>query len=229
MPDRSAARQLRSADALAGKGQSWRAGGSPARRDDGPSLAALVTITVPLTAVDGDTGPPGEAAGFGLLDHQTARDLVAAASRNPRTRWCLTVLHPDGTAAAHGCARGPHLWPAGPPGPAGTGEPPGGGQAEEFLSALKLTLRTVIRGPCHHQAEHSYRPSRTLRHLITARSTRCTAPGCGRPAARCDLDHTTSWDHGGPTCPVISPRSVSDNHTFRAALVMTTGRRVRPR
>ena len=39
------------------------------------------------------------------------RDLIAAAARHPRTRWCLTVLNPDGTAAAHGCAPGRHPAP----------------------------------------------------------------------------------------------------------------------
>ena len=33
-----------------------------------------------------------------------------------------------------------------------------------------------------------------------ARNAQCTAPGCGRPAARCDLDHTVAWDQGGITC-----------------------------
>ncbi len=115
------------------------------------------------------------------LDAGTAGDLVAAAARHPRTRWCLTVVHPDGTAAAHGCAPGRH------PGP-----PP--------LSAFRLNA--VIRGPCDHaQAGHRYRPGRALRHLIAARNARCTAPGCNQPAAACDLDHTTPWHHGGPTCP----------------------------
>ena len=37
--------------------------------------------------------------------------------------------------------------------------------------------------------------------------TRCTAPGCGRPAARCDLDHTLAWDKGGITCECgLAPR-----------------------
>ena len=59
----------------------------------------------------------------------------------------------------------------------------------------------VARGPCDHvHAETGYRPSRKLQHLVRARSARCTAPGCGRPAARCDLDHTVPWDQGGITC-----------------------------
>ena len=76
----------------------------PAAKDPGPCLAALVNITVPLATALGQSGTPGQAAGFGLLDAGTARDLLAAAGRSPHTRWCVTVLHPDGTAAAHGCA-----------------------------------------------------------------------------------------------------------------------------
>ena len=161
----------------------------PAAPDPGPSVAALVNLTVPWSTAAGQSEAPGEAAGFGLLDADTARDLVAAAARHPDTRWCLTAVAPDGTAAAHGCAAGPLRWPAGP-------------QAAQVLRALKVTFRPVIRGPCDHaQAEHRYRPSRVLRHLVGARNTRCTAPGCGRPAARCDLDHTRPWHQGGITCP----------------------------
>ena len=161
----------------------------PAQPDPGPSLAAQVTITVPLAALDGDTGACGEADGFGLVDAEDARTLVAAATRNPKTRWCVTALHPDGTAAAHACATGQHCWSADQ-------------GAAQFLRTLNLTLIPVIRGPCDHaQAQRAYRPSRSLRHLVNARNTRCTAPGCGRPAARCDLDHTTPWHLGGPTCP----------------------------
>jgi hypothetical protein len=163
--------------------------GRPAQPDPGPSLAAQVTITVPLAAWDGDPGACGEADGFGLVDAEDARALVAAASRNPKTRWCVTALRPDGTAAAHACVTGQHCWSAGQ-------------SAAQFLRTLNLTLIPVIRGPCDHaQAQRAYRPSRSLRHLVNARNTRCTAPGCGRPAARCDEDHTTPWHLGGLTCP----------------------------
>ena len=149
----------------------------PAEPDPGPSLAAQVTITVPLAALDGDPGACGEADGFGLVDSQDARALVAAASRNPKTRWCVTALHPDGTAAAHACANGQHCWSAGQ-------------QAAAFLRTLNLTLTPVIRGPCNHaQAQRAYRPSRSLRHLVNARNTRCTAPGCAGP--RPDVTWTT--------------------------------------
>ena len=61
-------------------------------------------------------------AGFGIIDHADTRDLIAAAARNPATRWCMTVLHPDGTAAAHRCGAGPRRWPPGQ-GPPGHGPP----------------------------------------------------------------------------------------------------------
>jgi hypothetical protein len=163
--------------------------------DAGPAVAANITITVPHTAMDGDFGPPGEVAGFGIIDHADTRDLIAAAAGHPATRWCVTVLNPDGTAAAHGCAPGPRRWPPpqGPPGPLPLRS------LLDFLNISKLT--PVIRGPCHHaRAEHRYRPSRKLQHLVKARNATCTAPGCGRRAASCDLDHTDPHHQGGRTC-----------------------------
>jgi hypothetical protein len=157
-----------------------QAGSGSGTPDTGPSLAALITITVPLGTVQGTSEEPGHADGFGPLDAETARDLLAAAARHPRTRWCITSVAPDGTATAHACAPGARH---GPPDP------------------KDLSYSNVIRGPCHHaQAQRTYRPSRKLRHLVNARNTTCTAPGCSQPAARCDLDHTDPWEQGGPTC-----------------------------
>ena len=61
-----------------------------------------------------------------------------------------------------------------------------------ILELLGITgLTPVIRGPCQHTgAEDRYRPSRRLAHRVKARNTTSTAPGCGRRAATCDLDHT---------------------------------------
>jgi hypothetical protein len=184
-------------------------GGGPAdgraRRpgqDTGPSFAALVNITVPWSAWTGQSGTPADVAGFGLVDAADARDLAAAAARDPRTRWCVTPLHPDGTAAAHGCAAGRHpppgtSNPTAAPGP----DPPPGTRPQDWIAGLRITMTPIARGTCDHgHAEPGYKPSRKLQHLIRARNARCTAPGCGRPAARCDLDHTVAWDQGGLTC-----------------------------
>jgi len=138
----------------------------------GPSLAALVSITVPLATWQGRSEIPGEAAGFGLLDGDDARDLLAAADRHPATRWCLTVLNPDGTATAHGCLPGRH-------------PPPGTGRPGWPTALLNTPLVPVARGPCDHaQAEVGYHPSRKLAHLIRARSASRlpavrVAGGCG--------------------------------------------------
>ena len=211
-----------------GSGPDGPGGPGPAPRpgpDAGPSLAALVTITIPLTTYEGRSDTPGEAGGFGLLDGDDARDLVAAAARHPRTRWCVTALNPDGTAAAHGCLPGRHPPPgagpprtgppragplrtgppgAGPPGagPPGRHHPPGAGPITAGPPGILSTpLTPITRGPCDHaHGQVGYHPSRTLVHRVRARNATCTAPGCGRPAARCDLDHTTAWDKGGRTC-----------------------------
>ncbi len=82
-------------------------GGQPGA-DTGPSLAALVNITVQWSTLTGQSATPAEVGGYGTIDAADARDLAAAAARDPRTRWCVTALHPDGTAAAHGCAPGRH-------------------------------------------------------------------------------------------------------------------------
>jgi hypothetical protein len=172
----------------------------PAAQDTGPSIAAQVTITVALGTALGQSEVPGDVAGFGLVDAETARDLLTAAARHPDTRWCLTALNPDGTAAAHGCAVGRHSWPP------GSGPP------------LKVTLNPVIRGPCDHsQTEHGYRPSRKLQHMVNARNPRCSAPGCERPAARCDLDHSKAWHLGGLTCPCNLAPLCRHHHRLKQA------------
>ena len=191
-----------------------RSGGRPGRQrpagrpgaDAGPSLAALVNITVQWSTLTGQSATPAEVGGYGTVDAADARDLAAAAARDPRTRWCVTALHPDGTAAAHGCAPGPPPPAARLPTPRRARtrpgpDPPPGIRPQDWISALRIRMTPITRGSCdHHHAEAGYRPSRKLRHLVRARNARCTAPGCGRPAARCDLDHTIAWDHGGLTC-----------------------------
>jgi hypothetical protein len=180
-----------------GGGSSRQPGSGP-----GPSLAALVSITIPWSAYTGRAEGLADVGGFGVTDTADARDLAAAAGRDPRTRWCVTVLTPDRTAAAHGCVPGRHPPPGLhnltiTPGPA----PPPGTSPHEWISQLGVQLTPVSRGSCTHEhAEPGYRPSRKLRHLIRARNDHCTAPGCGQPAVNCDLDHTLAWEHGGITC-----------------------------
>ena len=58
------------------------------------------------------------------VDPWLARDLAAAAARNPTTTWCVTVTDQDGHATGHGCARPEpksHQKRAGPGPPGETG------------------------------------------------------------------------------------------------------------
>jgi hypothetical protein len=56
-------------------------------------------------------------------------------------------------------------------------------------------------GTCAHlMMTAAYRPGARLAHLIRVRQRTCCFPGCRRPAAACDLDHTLAWDQGGLTC-----------------------------
>jgi hypothetical protein len=45
----------------------------------------------------------------------------------------------------------------------------------------------------------SYRVPADLKRWTEIRDERCTFAGCGRAARNCDLDHTTAWEHDGPT------------------------------
>ncbi len=147
-------------------------------------LAARVTLTVPLLTQLGLAAEPGHVAGFGPADPALARELGAMAAAHPRSRFCVTVTGADGQAMGHGCLPGrpPDLNRPGSPG-------------------FTVMIRSLAGGDCDHRHQESgYQPSRKLQHLIWARTPTCTAPGCRRSAARCDLDHTTPYDQGGRTC-----------------------------
>lgn len=45
----------------------------------------------------------------------------------------------------------------------------------------------------------SYRPTAALTRAVIARDHTCRAPGCSRPAERCQLDHGVPWADGGDT------------------------------
>jgi Domain of unknown function (DUF222) len=199
--------------------------GAPSGAVDGPSpavpdgLAARINLTVPLTALLHLTDHAGEAAGFGPLDADLVRAIVASASGNPFTSWCLTITDPDGRALGHGCGQrrrkssggsggrssgGSGGRRSGTPRPRdGTG-PPGAvllSAPSVIRDSLSFAIAPIAVGDCSHRHESSgYELSPRLRHLIETRSTRCIFPGCRRPARRCDQDHTLPYDQGGRTC-----------------------------
>jgi hypothetical protein len=64
-----------------------------------------VNLTVPVTTQLHLADRPGQISGIGPVDPDLARDLVRAASANPKTTWCVTVTDQHGHAIGHGCAR----------------------------------------------------------------------------------------------------------------------------
>ena len=145
-------------------------------------LAARVNLTVPLLTQLGLSAELGEVAGFGPVDPALARDLTTLATADPASRFCVTVTGAAGQTIGHGCI---------------PGRPPDLGRSSGFT----VTITPLAGDRCDHRhQEPAYQPSRKLRHLIEARHRTCSAPGCGRSAARCDLDHTVPYDQGGRTC-----------------------------
>ncbi|HEX8006940.1 MAG TPA: HNH endonuclease signature motif containing protein, partial [Trebonia sp.] len=144
-----------------------------------------------------------------------ARDLVAAASGHPRSRWCVTVTGKDGEAIAHGCASGRHPWT-----PETTRAGPDQDQRAQLAALLRqlgITLTPIAKETCDHaQREDRYRPSRQLRHLIWARTTTCPAPGCGAQAIYNEVDHTVPWPAGTTDECDLSPPSSRHHHAKHA-------------
>jgi hypothetical protein len=184
-----------------------------------PGFAGRVTLTVPLVTLTGLADRPGELGSLGPVDPWLARDLAAAAARNQRTTWCLTVTDGQGHAVAHGCARPEpkdHRKRAGPGPPPGERgftftlagrDGPRGGYGKWRLRTpgpgpdLIITVDPITTDPCDHRFEsQSHDPGAKLRHLSQIRHATCTSPICRRPAAQCDHEHNTPYEAGGRTC-----------------------------
>jgi hypothetical protein len=178
-------------------------------------FAGQVTLTVPLGTAAGLADRPGELAGHGPVDPWLARDLAAAAARNPKTTWCVTVTDQHGHAVGHGCARpepGSRRTRAGPgpPGfsftPDSRDGPPGGYGTWRLRTPgpgpdLIIAIDRITTQDCDHRFEsRGHDPGVRLRHLAQVRHATCTSPICRRPASRCDFEHNTPYDAGGRSC-----------------------------
>ena len=64
--------------------------------------------------------------------------------------------------------------------------------------ARSATLRPLIH-PADAPPEGGYLPSQELADFVRCRDLTCRFPGCDKPAARCDLDHTIPYQDGGRT------------------------------
>ena len=179
-----------------------------------PGFAGQVTLTVPEATLTGRADRPAELGGIGPIDPDLARNLAAAAARNPRSTWCVTVTDQDGHAVGHGCARPVRRRePDGhdPPGrpwftftPTDHSGPPGGYGTWRFTAGrqeMLIEIGPLPTGECDHRWQaRGHDPGVMLRHLTEVRNATCTGPGCRRPAARCDFEHNVPFEDGGRTC-----------------------------
>jgi len=84
------------------------------------------------------------------------------------------------------------------------GEPVTADVIIDFLAqaATASTLRRLVidHDDCVIDAGRArYAISDVQRSLIDLRDGTCRFPGCARRAARCEVDHATTWESGGPT------------------------------
>jgi hypothetical protein len=160
----------------------------PTAPDGVPAVTGTINLTLPLSTWAGLAQRAGEVAGHGPAPAPVCASLADRMTADPATRWCLTLTTPAGQAVAHACA--PRTRPP-PPGPGAVG----------WAADLAPRLAWLETGTCTHQREEpGYRPSAGLAHLIRIRQPTCCHPGCARPAARNDIDHTIPYEQGGRTC-----------------------------
>jgi hypothetical protein len=190
-----------------------------------PAFAGRVNLTIPATTVLDLADRPGEMSGIGPIDPDLARDLAAAAARNPHSTWCVTITDSQGHAIGHGCARPAPAAPAkrhktdtsggpDPPGrprfsftPADRPGPPDGYGTLRFSTGIPgrrdliIEFGSPLTGKCDHRHEaKGHDPGVVLRHLTQVRHATCTGPGCRRPAVNCDFEHNIPYEAGGRTC-----------------------------
>jgi hypothetical protein len=143
-----------------------RASGTGARR---PSRQ--VDVVVPVTVALGLSDEPAELCGYGPIDADLARSLIADAALrkvcvDSRTGEVLAVE--DATV-----------------------KPGSASQQREAL--VDMVLRPT---PYDDDTIDAYRPSASQRRLVERRDRTCTFPSCTAPASRCDLDHRRPWPRG---------------------------------
>ncbi|OBJ01791.1 hypothetical protein A5660_22965 [Mycobacterium alsense] len=72
----------------------------------------------------------------------------------------------------------------------------------ELVAELAKSAKLVpLFHPTDAAPEKGYVPSRGLADFVRCRDLTCRAPGCDRPATRCEVDHTIPYSRGGATHP----------------------------
>ena len=79
----------------------------------------------------------------------------------------------------------------------------------EQVRQLASAASVLVASPVTSAAEElRYQPSAALERAVRCRDLTCRFPGCSRPAAVCDLDHTVPFNH---QTPAAGGRTTADN------------------
>ena len=176
-------------------------GSSPVHR------AGVIELTVPWTTATGAADEPAVLAGYGPIDAQTARDIIAAhLPYVGRIRWRHTLTGDDGTLLNTTSLRRPTPPPASRPAHRPSLAEPQ--PARTRSSRRRAGRRGSKRGaappmpaprPPVEDDPTQRSPGNPLARWIVTRDRTCRAPGCRVPARAADIDHTIDHATGGPT------------------------------
>jgi hypothetical protein len=112
----------------------------------------------------------------------------AGSDTRPASRIGVVVVVEEATMTAH---------------LAGPGTPLGADDLADAVDAARTDLYVALRSTTgsilHFGRSRRYATAIQKLALVTRDGGRCCWPGCDEPWTRCDIDHITDWDHGGPT------------------------------
>jgi hypothetical protein len=184
--------------------------GGPAAPPGPPApFPALINLTIPAGTAYGWSAAPGEAGGWGLLDPGDTRRLLQAASQHPRTRWCITVLNPDGTAAAHGRARGTHPWIPPPADSQRNRDGPDARQAAalaDLLRRLNVTVTPIAKAAATTPTPKTATRPAASSAIWSGPVPRPAPPPAAAPTRTTTTSTTLCRTRTGPPTNATSPR-----------------------
>jgi hypothetical protein len=166
------------------------------RADGLAGFVPSVIVTVPAVVLAGCESTPTCTAPSCTALTSTAPSCTALTSTAP-TSTAPTSTAPTSTA--------PTCTPGDPPAELHGYGPIDPATARRIAAAAPTFLRVLTHPVTGDVIETAgrYRIPTALRDALVVADEHCRFPGCGRRAARCELDHTVDWAHGG--------RSVASN------------------
>ncbi len=164
----------------------------PATAQRKAAEAAVIHVLAEQATVEGTGDAPGYLEGFGILPAESVRALVPAAR--------LSVVEV----------------PAAPAPP-----PPWGSPAAHTYPRMITAADDAQPAPAA-PADPGYRPSARTREFLRWRDVTCRFPGCDRPVADCDVDHTVAYP-AGPTHPSNTKHYCRIHHLIKTFHTGPTG------